>query len=270
MEFQEFLTDALRDASAIAVEQFGKVRGVTKETDNNQVLTETDLAIGQLLTERIMSTFPGDNIIDEEKGVIDRGSERTWVVDPIDGTSNFASGVPTYGIMMGLLHGTEPVAGGIALPASHEICTAARGEGTFCNGKKLAVTREENLLRTLVAYGIDGHQKDPDSTRRETRLLAEIILNIRNLRSSNSVFDTVLVARGQYGAVLNRTSKIWDNVGQQVIIEEAGGVYTDFFGKKMDYSHPLRRVEDNFTLCAAAPVLHKKLQEIVDKAVVPH
>lgn len=266
MEYQEFLTDVLREASAIAIEKFGRVCGVTKEVDNNQVLTEADLAIGQLLIERITSAFPGDNIIDEEKGVIDRGSDRTWVVDPIDGTSNFASGVPTYGIMVGLLQRTEPVAGGIALPAFDEICTAARGEGAFCNRQKIAVTREENLLRTLVAYGIDGHQKDPESTRRETRLLTEIILNIRNLRTSNSVFDTVLVARGQYGALLNRTSKIWDNVGQQVILEEAGGVYTEFFGEKMDYSHPLRKAEDNFTFCAAAPVLHRKLQEIIRRA----
>jgi myo-inositol-1(or 4)-monophosphatase len=96
-------------------------------------------------------------------------------------------------------------------------------------------------------------------------LLSDIILNIRNLRSSNSTFDQVLVAKGKYGATINRTSKIWDNVAQQIVIEEAGGIYTDFYGAPMDYSNPLAKVSDNFTFCAASPLLHQQLMEIINK-----
>jgi len=84
-----------------------------------------------------------------------------------------------------------------------------------------------------VSYGIDGHQEDLEFTKKECALLAEIILNIRNLRTSNSVFDTGILVKGGYGAYLNRTSKVWDNVAQQIIVEEAGGVYTDFSEKKL-------------------------------------
>lgn len=83
------------------------------------------------------------------------------------------------------------------------------------------------------------------------------------MRSSNSAYDSALVAKGKYGAVLNRTSKIWDNVAQQIIIEEAGGIYTDFFGKPINYSNPTKRANDNFTLCAAAPSLHEQIQSII-------
>lgn len=255
----------MREVSQIAQESFGKVSGVTKEGDNNQVLTETDLEVGKKIVEAIQSEFPEHNIIDEEAGVIDKKSNLTWVVDPIDGTSNFANGVPTFGIMLGLLENDVPIAGGIALPSFSEIYVAEKGDGAYCNGEAIKVSGESELKKSLIAYGIDGHQEDPQLTRDECRLLAEIILNIRNLRTSNSAFDIAMVAKGKYGAFLNRTSKIWDNVAQQIIIEEAGGVYTDFFGNKVDYANATEKVQNNFTFLAASPELHKQLLKIINQ-----
>lgn len=262
----DFITAVLSDAAVIANANFGKVSGTVKPEDNNQVLTDTDIEIGELIVSRIQDQYPEWSIIDEEAGVIDNGSIYTWVVDPIDGTSNFANGVHTYGVMIGLLKESVPVAGGIVLPYFDELYVAEKGKGTFCNGQKVMVSQESSLLNSLVAYGIDGHQEDPRLTVDETSTLARIILGIRNLRSSNSAYDAALVAKGKYGAWLNRTSKIWDNVAQQIIIEEAGGIYTDFFGNIMDYSNPLSKVNDNFTLCAASPGLHSQLQTIIHQA----
>jgi myo-inositol-1(or 4)-monophosphatase len=259
-----FIGTLLKDVSAIAMSNFGKVAGVLKPGDNNQVLTETDLEIGRVIVDRIKRQYPEHNSIDEEAGVVDNGSAFTWVVDPIDGTSNFANGVPTFGVMIGLLENDTPIAGGIALPAFDEIYLAARGQGTTCNGKKIHITNETRLSNALVAYGIDGHQEDPAITENEVVLLGNIILGIRNLRSSNSVFDQAMVAKGKYGAALNRTSKIWDNVAQQIVIEEAGGVYTDFYGVPIDYSNPVSKVDANFTCCAASPELHKQLLQIIN------
>jgi myo-inositol-1(or 4)-monophosphatase len=261
----DFITAVLADASVVANANFGKVSGGVKPEDNNQVLTATDIEIGELIVSRAKSEYPNWNIIDEEAGVIDNGSEYTWVIDPIDGTSNFANGVHTYGIMIGLLREGTPMAGGIALPYFDEIYVAEKGKGTFCNGQAVKVTQETELLNCLVAYGIDGHQEDPDLTTQEATMLARIILGIRNLRSSNSAYDAALVANGKYGAWLNRTSKIWDNVAQHIIIEEAGGIYTDFFGNAMDYSNPTKRAHENFTVCAGAPSLHAQLQTIIQQ-----
>lgn len=258
-----FITHVLQEASIIALSRFGKVTGTTKEGDNNQVLTQTDLEIGQYIIAKIKEVYPDHNIIDEEAGVINNNSEYTWVIDPIDGTSNFASGVPLYGIMIGLLKEATPIAGGFVLPTFDEIYTAEKGKGAQCNGNKIRVTSEKILLSSLVAYQIDGHQEDPQITKDECDLLAEIVLNIRNVRNGGSCFDAAMVATGKYGAYLNRTSKIWDNVPEHILITEAGGIYTDFFGKPMDYSHPLTKVEDNFTFCAGSPTLHQQLQEII-------
>lgn len=262
---RDFIQSVLEKASTIARANFGKVTTFSKGTDNNQVLTETDLEIGSYLVAEVQKVYPEFNIIDEEAGIIDKSSDYTWVIDPIDGTSNFASGVSEYGILIGLLEKGTPVAGGIALPSFNEIYTAEKGRGALCNGHPIHVTNGQSLLSSLVAYGIDGHQEDPSITYEEAGMLAEIILGIRNLRSSNSTYDYALVARGAYGGYMNRTSKIWDNVGPHIIMEEAGAIYTDFFGQPMDYSKPLSRVGDNFTMCTASPILHKQLQKIINK-----
>lgn len=265
MDYRDFITSALEEASQIANDNFGKVSGTTKGEDNNQVLTITDKEIGQLLIQRVQEYFPIHNIIDEEAGVIDKNSEFTWVIDPIDGTSNFASGIPTYGIYLGLLQNNIPIAGGAALPAFGKIYTAEKGMGTFCNKQKVQVIDQGNLLSTLVAYQIDGYQEDPQITYDESKILSEIILHCRNLRTSNCAFDAAMVIEGKYGGVLNKTSKIWDNVAPQILIEEAGGIYTDFYGNPMDYSNPLTKAKDNFTYCAASPLLHQQLQGIIHK-----
>lgn len=262
-DFKQFIHRVLSSASKIADDNFGRVTGSTKGSDNNQVLTETDLEIGKYLIGEIKKVFPTHNIIDEEAGVVDNSSEYTWVIDPIDGTSNFANRVPEYGIMIGLLKKDKPIAGGIALPYFSEICVAENGRGAWLGERRLAVTKEKNLLSTLVGYAIDGHQENPDLTVDESKTLAKIILGCRNLRVSGSCYDLIQVAKGNYGGFLNRTGKIWDNVAPQIILEEAGAVYMDFFGKPMDYSQPLTKVKNNFTVCAAPPQLHKKLQVII-------
>lgn len=263
MNYLDFTETALNLASAISKKHFGNVSSSVKDYHHAQVVTEADLEIGKSVVDLINKEFPKHNVIDEEAGVLDKGSEYTWVLDPVDGTSNFAEGLPLYGTILGLLKGSEVIAGGVALPFFNDITLAEKGKGTFSSGKKVEVTKEQDLFKVMVGYCIDGQPDKPEITRDECKLLSEIILKIRNLRITGGPLDAVYLAKGQFGGMLNRSSKIWDNVGMQIIVEEAGGVYTDFFGSPIDYSNPLLKAKDNFTYCAASPILHKKLQEII-------
>lgn len=137
--YRDFLTTTLTAAAEIAAANFGNLSHSVKAGDRNQVLTETDLEIGHFLTDAIRTVYPDHNIIDEELGCVDNRSRYTWVVDPIDGTSNFAVGLPQYGIMLGLLDHDTPVAGGIALPAFGELYVATKGAGAWCNGDRKSV-----------------------------------------------------------------------------------------------------------------------------------
>lgn len=261
--FTEFLEECMKDASVIAMSYFGKVGVTVKPEDNNQVLTAADLAVGTFLVEKSRRAFPEFNIIDEETGVIDNGSPYTIVIDPIDGTSNFANGLPHFGIFMGILNGGVPVAGVIALPAFGDVYVAEKGKGAFRNSEPIRVSDGIELKNALVAYGIDGHQENPLLTRDEVATLGDIILAVRNVRTSNSAFDFAAVADGRYGLVMNHTSKIWDNVAPHSIIEEAGGIYTDFYGNTMDYADGLLQVNRNYTVCAGAPALHANMQQVI-------
>jgi len=264
MQYENFITTTLKEAAEIARAKFGHVSGVMKPDDPMQVLTEADLAVGQFIISRIKELYPENNIIDEEAGVIDNGSEFTWIIDPIDGTSNFAQGIPTYGIMLGLMRGDKPLAGGTILPSLfNEIVYAEKGFGAFSNSKRINVTSEANLHRLLISYAFDYRPKDPEGVLKEAKIISNIASKSLNLRSSNCVFDAILTAEGKYGACLNQTSKIWDNIAQDIIITEAGGIYTDFFGQPMDYSNPLTKTKHNYTYCAAPSAIHSQLQAII-------
>lgn len=261
-----FIEKTLQEASQIARNYFGNVSSTVKQADNNQVLTKADTDIGNLIVLQISTTYPNHSIIDEEAGVIDKNSEYTWIIDPIDGTSNFANGLPHYGIMIGLLKGEIPVAGGVVLPFFNEIILAEKGKGAFKNGTKICVTDEIELKNILLAYGIDGHPENQKLVEEEVLVLGNIINSIRNLRTSNSVYDAVCTADGRYGGYINKTMKIWDMVPIHLLLEESGAICTDYLGNKIDYSQPTLKVQDNFTICAAPKEIHSRLQSIIKRS----
>lgn len=264
MIYEAFLTEVLKAASEIARKNFGSIDELkTKEGDANQVLTQTDLEVGKLIVERVAKTYPEHNIIDEEAGVVDNGSDYTWVIDPIDGTSNFASNIPLYGIMIGLLYNGKPIAGGISLPEFNEIYIAESGKGAYRNGEQIQVTKKDQLISVLVAYNIDGNHAHPEVTRNELITVGEILVNIRNVRNSGSVYDLMAFASGSLGACLTNTAKIWDVVAPHIIAEEAGALVTTFSGTPIDYSNPVQKVNDTFTWCMAPAPLHEQLQTII-------
>lgn len=264
MDYRTFITEQLLKASETAESYFGRVSSTVKAGDNNQVLTEADIAIGKQLVAAVQEVYPEHNIIDEEAGCIDNGSRYTWVIDPIEATSNFAAGLPQYGIMIGLLEDVLPIAGGVIAPAYHKLYVAEKGKGATCNDEPILVSQEADLMNALVSFGIDGYQEDPDRTVNECRVLADIILGCRNMRNTGcEALDPMYVAEGKYGGRVNTTSRIWDNVAPQVIAEEAGALWTTANGKPIDYSDPLAKITQNYTFCVASPALHAQLQTII-------
>jgi len=264
MIYEAFLTNVLKAASNIARNNFGSINELkTKEGDANQVLTQTDLEVGKLIVQHVTEAYPEHNIIDEEAGVIDNGSDYTWVIDPIDGTSNFASNIPLYGIMIGLLYNGKPIAGGVSLPEFNEIYVAETGKGTYKNGERVFVTDKDQLISVLVAYNIDGNHTHPEVTRDELKTVGEILVNIRNVRNSGSAYDLMIFAEGKLGAHLTKTAKIWDIVAPHIIAEEAGAFVTNFAGTPIDYSNPIQKANDTFTWCMAPKPLHEQLQAII-------
>lgn len=264
VDYRQFIAATLEAAGQTAKSYSGKVSGSVKTGDNNQVLTEADVVIGKQIVLAIRAAYPDHNVIDEEAGVVNNGSDYTWVVDPIDGTSNFAAGLPDYGIMIGLLQHDEPVAGGIITPAHGRLYLAGKGQGATCNDVPIHVTTELSLSNVLISYGIDGHQEDTARTYNECGVMADVILACRNIRNSGcEAIDPMYVADGRYGGRINMTSKIWDNVAPHIIAVEAGAIWTTANGQPVSYASALARVSDNFTSCLGAPAIHEQLQAVI-------
>jgi myo-inositol-1(or 4)-monophosphatase len=259
MQYLNFLESLLEEAGKAAQEFPLRMPSHVKDSDANQVVTAADLHIGSEIKRHIVEHFPRASVIDEESGSIVGPSPITWVIDPIDGTSNFAVGSPLFGVMVGVLEHGTPVAGGVALPALAEIYIAEAGQGAYRNGDRLRISPDCDFSQQLIAYGMDIH---PQEISLDCGLIANIASRCRGIRMSNSIFDCMMVAKGAYGAFMHRRNSIWDCVAAQVVIEEAGGVFSAMDGSALDYEKPLTRTSDVFSILACAPGLHEAITEI--------
>lgn len=263
MTYLTFLDSLLRDAAKNVMEFPRGLAAHVKEEDPNQVVTSADIAIGSQLKRRIHERFPDDSIIDEESETTSGMSPLTWVIDPIDGTANFAAGSPLFGVMVGILEHGKPVAGGVALPALSEIYLAETGQGAYRNGVPVRVT-DADPADQLISYGIDIH---PAEIQLDCRILARLSSHCRGIRMSNSVFDCMMVADGTYGAFLHRRNRIWDCVAPHAIIEEAGGTFTGMDGRPFDYSEPTARISEVFSILACGSESHDLLTHTISRGI---
>ena len=260
MTYSSFLESLLEDAVKMAMSFPRRTPSRIKDGDANQVLTPADTAIGDQIRRRIRERFPHDSVIDEESGPVRGTSSITWIIDPIDGTSNFAVGSPLFGVMVGVLRNGTPVAGGVALPALSETYVAEIGQGAYRNGNRLDIRADSDVSQQLIAYGIDIY---PSEIEFDCGILAKIASRCRGIRMSNSVFDCMMVASGAYGGFMHRHNRIWDCVAPQVIIEEAGGVFSTFDGHTLDYTNPLTKTADVFSILTSGPGCHESLVSII-------
>ncbi|MFI7019980.1 inositol monophosphatase family protein [Streptomyces sp. NPDC050164] len=260
MTYLTFLEYLLEDAAKMALTLRGRTPSQIKDSDVNQVVTQADMVIGRRLERRIHEQFPHDSIIDEESCAVPGTSSVTWIIDPIDGTSNFAAGSPLFGVMVGVLEHGTPLAGGVALPALSETYVAEVGQGAYRNGTRLKRDAKADLSRQLFAYGIDIY---PSEIENDCRILGRIASLCGGVRMSNSVFDCMMVATGAYGGFMHRRNRIWDCVAPQVVIEEAGGIFSTMDGDPVDYVNPLEKTTRIFPILTSGHTFHKTIVDAV-------
>lgn len=252
-------------AALILMESFGKIKNIQLKQDQSNVVTQADFDSEKKIVEIIEQDFPDHNIIGEETGFRNKNSEYTWIVDPLDGTSNFASSIPWFGILIGLLKGEEVIAGAMYLPFFKQYYYAEKGLGATCNGEPIKVSEEKELKRTLFAYCLD-YSEEPGKTDFETRVIGNLVRNIRNLRGTNCVVDFGYVADGRFGGVATQSTRIWDIVAPAIIISEAGGKVTDFHGNPHKFLVSEQHYQDNYTIVCASPVLHAEAMQLIEKS----
>ncbi|NQU87233.1 MAG: inositol monophosphatase [Mariniphaga sp.] len=260
----KIIITSLREAGKILMDHFGKILDYDIKESQSSIVTKADIAAEKEIMQIIGSNFPDHNTLGEETGFQNKGSEFTWVVDPLDGTSNFAVGLPWFGIIICVLKNYEPLMAGCYLPFYNEIYFADKGKGATLNGKSISVSKESNLKNVLFCYGLD-YSEDFSKTDREAKIFGELVKNTRNLRTANCLIDFCYTADGRIGGCINQATKIWDIAGPGLIIKEAGGLFTDTFGKPLDYSINESNYNRNFTVAGGNKILHNQIIELIKK-----
>lgn len=259
--YVELAADLARAAGLSLVETFGARVDVTHKADNS-VVTVADTRAERIIAEGIRRHCPGHSIIGEESGCDIRTSEVTWVIDPLDGTSNYASGIPWFGVLIGVVRGTEPVAAVMHLPMTGELYAAEAGAGAYRNGARVRVTDETRLADVLWAYGLDAGADDAASAA-DARVVTQLVRRTRNVRATNSLLDAAFTADGRLGGFLNNKLHLWDIVAPLLVVQESGGIYTDVSGAALVLDYSARAAKREYAGLAGAPALHQQVVGIV-------
>lgn len=223
----------------------------------NDLVTEADLKAEKEIVSVIQNEFPDDHILAEETAQSNSIPEgRTWLVDPIDGTTNFAHGFPVYCVSIGLWENRKPQMG-IVLEVSRDECfTALAGKGAFLNGNPISVSNLENSEHALVGTGFPYNDLSlVDNYLNFFKTLMNTIQGIR--RAGAASYDLCCVACGRFDGFYEYSLNPWDVGAAALIVQEAGGVVSDWNG------------ESNWLfgerIIAGNPVLHDFLLEEIQK-----
>jgi len=220
--------EAVKAAGKILSCMLGNAHHIVKKGEIDLV-TEADLAAEKIVLEIVGHNFPQDNILSEEAGRRDETSHRTWLIDPLDGTTNFAHCFPFFAVSIALEIENEVVLGVVYNPYMNEFFEAAKGKGTYLNGEPLRVSATFSLQESLLATGFpyDIHER-PEKV---LGLFEKMIVRAQGIRRLGSAaLDLCYVAAGRLDGFWEEDLKPWDTGAGDIIVREAGGRLTTFGG----------------------------------------
>ena len=221
-----------REAGALLMQYFRQGLNIEYKGEADLV-TAADRASETLIRERVAKQFPSHDVLGEEQGLKDRGSEYRWYVDPLDGTTNFAHGFPVFCVSMALEHrpdGSEAhrIAGVVYDPTRDELFTAEQGKGAQLNGEPIHVSKVSQLKESLLATGFPSHKRHKNPN---IFFYHQITLHTHGVRRPGSAaLDLCNVACGRFDGFWEFNLNPWDTAAGALIVEEAGGKVSRFDG----------------------------------------
>lgn len=227
VELRDFAAEIARAAGEITLRHFRRAPAPDRKPDGSFV-TVADREAERYLRDEIERRFPDDAILGEEEGERLGRSGRRWILDPVDGTYAFVHGVPFYGVLIGIEINDEPLVGVVNIPVLGEMLAAARGQGCLWNGEPARTSAVTSLSEALLlstnfrlceAYGFG-------------EAAAELQQQAAQSRTWGDCYGHVLVATGRAEVMLDPVMNVWDCAPLLPILEEAGGTFTDWRGRR--------------------------------------
>lgn len=250
---KSLLVESARRAGRQILELFDK--GIEIEFKGAvDLVTEADRAAEKLIVDMIHENFPDHSVLAEEEGGRERGSDHRWIIDPLDGTTNFAHGFPWFAVSIGYQRRDKLLLGVVYNPCSDELFLAERGQGASLNGRPLRVSATTMLQRALLATGFPYDRKESTVNNYDHFVnLQQAAQACR--RPGAASLDLACVAAGRFDGYWEMKLKPWDLAAGTLLVEEAGGRVTDFDGLPM--------LLDRGECLASNGLIHDEMQTVL-------
>jgi myo-inositol-1(or 4)-monophosphatase len=250
---------AARKAARSLKRDFGEVANLQVSLKGPaNFVSAADHRAEEILRTELLKARPGYGFLGEEGGKSE-GTDKThtWVVDPLDGTTNFLHGIPHFAISIGLVREGVPIAGLIHNPANDEFYTAERGKGAFLNDRRIRVAARRQLSEAVVCCGLPHLGRgDLALFRREFAVVQERVAGLRRLGAA--ALDLAYIAAGRFDCYWERNLSAWDIAAGVLIVRESGGFVTDLNDKE--------RTIENGDIIAGNEYMHRQVLDLIRKA----
>jgi myo-inositol-1(or 4)-monophosphatase len=253
-----FAIQTAREAGHLVAERFGRSLRISNKSEIDLV-TESDLASERLIIERIRTYHPRHAILAEESGASGPSdqpgaAEWRWIVDPLDGTTNYAHGYPCFCVSIALEHNGRIEIGVVYDPMRDELFSAERGQGTSLNGRSIHVSPVENLAAALLCTGFPYDVRERSEFARH---FANFIMHAQGVRRDGAAaLDLAYVSAGRFDGFWEEGLKPWDVAAGSLLIEEAGGRVSKYDGSPLSIYTP--------PIVASNTLLHEQMMRVLN------
>jgi myo-inositol-1(or 4)-monophosphatase len=221
---------AAREAGSIILNSYGKIRStqiVVKEKFD--YMTTVDKASEQIIVDMIRTHFPDHAILAEESGATPQSRNYRWIIDPLDGTTNYIHGFPFCSVSIALEYQKEIILGVVYDPLRNELFHAEKGQGAFLNNQKIRVSSEQSMSQCLIGTGFPF--KNKNLVPKFLEMFAAVFQHVSGIRRAGSAaLDLSYVACGRFDGFWEMRLSPWDIAAGVVLVREAGGVFSDLTG----------------------------------------
>ncbi len=228
----ETAASAAREAGKYALRRIDDLGKIEHKEGFNNLVTDVDRTCEEIIIGRINKAFPSHSILAEESGEHASGGVFKWVIDPLDGTTNYTHGFPFFCMSIGVMSGGSIIVGVVYDPTRDELFTAEQGKGAFLNGNRIKVSRSEavqdSLIATGFAYNVEGKIANVD----RFKVMLQKAQAVR--RAGSAVIDLCYVACGRFDGFWESGLAPWDTAAGLLIVKEAGGTVTTLKGDRFD------------------------------------
>ena len=206
---------------------YGKIKTINCKSNEGDLVTNADIECEKIIIDYLEKETPSISIIAEESGYKLKDGELKWCIDPLDGTTNFAHGYPFFATSIGLIWNNKPILGAISVPSLKEIYYASPEKGSFCNGKKIYVTKTNSLSDSLLVTGFAYDRRELlDNNYSEFCWLTHRTHGVR--RGGAAAVDLAFVASGKVDGFWERGLAKWDMAAGVPLVEMAGGIVSNY------------------------------------------